>query len=330
MPPTPAPQRVVPLRVGIVGARRVRQGLGPFVARDLTRLGARVACVLGTSENSAGIAAAQIEEHTGHRPDPLADPDRFDAEDLDIVCVLSPAGTHLPHVERALACGRHVLCEKPFLWTPETDWSATARRLEDRFAELGLVLAVNAQWPWVLPTFREVTGSGAGTAAHLAMGLSPASTGVQMIGDALPHVISVAQALRGGLEGAEAIRVEQPEPGVLSVHARLVGGEGALDVEAHLDARSEGGPREAWLAVDGARADRCVRMSDYALFLRSGARLVDLPDPLTARLADFVATVRAAQDGAPPAAGRDISRRAAIVATILDACTGDLEGASPS
>ncbi|MEM9379775.1 MAG: Gfo/Idh/MocA family oxidoreductase [Planctomycetota bacterium] len=309
----PPPPGAAPLRVGIVGARRVRQGLGPFVARDLTRLGARVTAVLGTTENSAEIAAAQIEEHTGRRPAALADPETFDAADLDAVCVLSPAGTHLQHVERALARGRHVLCEKPFLWSPERDWSATARRLEEAFAERRLVLAVNAQWPWVLPAFRELTGLDPHGAATLAMGLAPTAPGVQMIGDALPHVLSVAQALRPGLGGAESIRIEHPRPEFLRIRARLFGEEGALEVDAHLDASAKGQPREAWLAIDGVRADRCIRTRDYAMFLRSGAGLVDLPDPMTARLADFLEAVRRVQGGLAGSVDRQISRRAAIL-----------------
>ena len=48
------------LRAGIVGARRVRQGLGPFVARDLTAAGVSVDLVLGTSEATAEEAAALL------------------------------------------------------------------------------------------------------------------------------------------------------------------------------------------------------------------------------------------------------------------------------
>ena len=51
-----------PLRAGIVGARRVRQGLGPFVARDLSACGVEVHMVLGTTEDTARAAADQVGE----------------------------------------------------------------------------------------------------------------------------------------------------------------------------------------------------------------------------------------------------------------------------
>ncbi len=48
-------------RVGLIGARRKRQGLGPFVARDLRAAGVEVACLLGTSPETARAAREKCE-----------------------------------------------------------------------------------------------------------------------------------------------------------------------------------------------------------------------------------------------------------------------------
>jgi hypothetical protein len=61
-----------------------------------------------------------------------------------------------------------------------------------------------------------------------------------------------------------------------------------------------------------------VRVRDYAMFLRSGARLVDLPDPLEARLRAFLEDVRAA-DGAPREVDRRVSKRAAMLEAFVRA-----------
>lgn len=314
---TPAPDR--PLRAGIVGARRVRQGLGPFVARDLTACGVSVDLVLGTSAGSASAAAEQVAARTG-RPAPRAtdDPDEFDAADLDLVCVLSPAGSHLRHVERALAAGRHVLCEKPLLWTPETDWAGVAGDLEARFRRARLVLAVNAQWPWSLDAHAAATGPRGDLVRTLAMGLTPASAGLQMIGDALPHPVSLAQALRPDLERTAAVEIDRRGPDTLEVRLVLEGERGELEVQVHLAASAASTPRAAWYAVDGRRADRVVEPRDYSLSLRSADREVPLPDPLTARIRSFVEQVRS---GAPCPWTRpgDLGRRAAILAAAASA-----------
>ena len=116
-------------RFGLIGARRVHQGLGPFIARDVAAAGGEVVAVLGRSPESAEAAASAAAlrmEGDGPTPAATADVDEFFAHGLDAVCVLTPAGTHGDFVEAALAHGCHVLAEKPFLWYPETDWAARA------------------------------------------------------------------------------------------------------------------------------------------------------------------------------------------------------------
>lgn len=315
------------LRLGIVGARRVRQGLGPFIARDLARLGHRVTAVLGRSHGSARAAAEDVRAASEQQPEPFTDRAAFLASGLDAVVVATPAGTHLAEVEAALGAGLHVLAEKPLLWHPERDWAGTAAALEDRAHAAGVVLAANAQWPWTLDAFAGLFGlerAELGGTERLAMGLAPASTGRQMIGDALPHPMSVAQALRPDLESAADIRFERDDEPRLLVRANLEGERGALALEVELDGAAAASPRRAWLALDGRRAERCVRPRDYALFLRDGARLVDLPDPLLARLSAFCGDATRGSRTAP-APDRTLSRRAAMLAAI-DAAYADAFG----
>ena len=313
-----------PLRAGIVGARRVRQGLGPFVARDLSACGVEVHMVLGTTEDTARAAADQVGEQlarTTGAPPPrwTDDPDEFDAADLQMACVLSPAGTHLAHVERALAAGRHVLCEKPFLWEPEARWSETAADLEARFDADQRILAVNTQWPWSLDAHAAATGPRAETVGSLAMGLSPASRGLQMIGDALPHPLSLAQALRPDLERLVSVEVRAEAEQDMVIEALLEGADGPMRMQVLLCGTDSPGPREAWYSVDGRRADRVIDPADYSLSLRSGEVLVPMPDPLTARIASFVDQVRRGRP-CPWTRPGDLARRASMLEAAAAAC----------
>lgn len=307
------PARGATLRAGIVGARRVRQGLGPFVARDLAACGVKVDLVLGTTEDTARAAAEQVAQQVPTvRPRWTTDPDEFDAADLQVACILSPAGTHLAHVERALAADRHVLCEKPFAWTPEAQWSDAAADLEARFQAAGRVLAVNTQWPWTLDAHSAATGPRGETARSLVMGLAPASGGAQMIGDALPHPLSLAQALRPDLRRIVGLEVSTPSPGRMEVEGVFEGARGAMKVRVILNSTQGPGPREAWYSVDGRRADRLIDAADYSLAFQSGDRHVPLPDPLTARISSFVEQVQAGEPCPWTRAG-DIARRASIL-----------------
>ena len=51
----------MPRRALVVGARRVRQGIGRFVARELGAAGVDLVAVVGSSASSAATAAAELE-----------------------------------------------------------------------------------------------------------------------------------------------------------------------------------------------------------------------------------------------------------------------------
>ena len=104
-------------RVGLVGARRRRQGLGPFVARDLVRAGACVPCFVTTSAATRDAASGQLAATCGIEARGYTNVDEMLArERLDALAILSPAETHAAYLESALAAGLHVLCEKPLVW----------------------------------------------------------------------------------------------------------------------------------------------------------------------------------------------------------------------
>ena len=99
------------LRIGIVGARRARQGLGPFVARDLAALGAEVTHVLGRTEESARAAATEIAGQTSAKPVPLSEPDEFDAApSMPSACsppaAITSSGSSAPSLRRGTSWWR--------------------------------------------------------------------------------------------------------------------------------------------------------------------------------------------------------------------------------
>jgi predicted dehydrogenase len=59
------------------------------------------------------------------------------APDVDVVFVCSPDATHGTYVERALAAGKHVFCEKPLARTAD-ELAAIGRRLGDRTLQVGM------------------------------------------------------------------------------------------------------------------------------------------------------------------------------------------------
>lgn len=297
-------------RIALVGARRVRQGLGPFVARWLALEGAEVPALLTTSEETARAAEAELAEGAGLSARGFSDLGALlDEVPVDALAILSPAETHQAYLEAALDHGLHVLCEKPLVWPGEA-----ARSLAEGFAARGLLLAENCQWPHVRGAFEALHGP-VGALASFGMRLTPASRGVQMLADALPHPLSVLQALAPDDEARlEDLRFSTHAPDAEEVVLEADYVTSAARVPARIELiRGETLPREACLTINGREARRRVRMADYALFLADGAREVPLPDPLRSLLARFLADLDSTLNGTPPPPITPIVQRAALL-----------------
>jgi len=311
-------------RVGIIGARRSHQGLGPFVARILTGVGAEVPAFSCTNEASVAEASEQLQKLAGISAKGYADGERMLAdESLDAVAILAPPRAHRVWLERALEAGLDVLCEKPFLWGADDDLDRTLE-IVDGFERAGLLLMENCQWPATLPAFEQLHPESQGEPLRrFAMRLAPASAGVEMIGDALPHPISVLQALvPSKTVGIEEIHfsTHADDATQLSVGFRYVADEQPVEVMIELSA-SPGQPREAGLAVNGRWAHRVIRLRDYALFFASGAQVIDVPDPLVTHLETFVEALRADRPRVSAAENIRIRQRMSALDTLRRAFT---------
>ncbi len=282
-------------RVGVVGARRVREGTGEHLARFLHAAGTKVVAVLGTSAGSAAEAAADLAARHGIAATPYADLERLLADArLDALVVASPDATHRACLERALSVGLHVLCEKPLL-DGAPDAVEVGQRLVDAYAARGLCLAVNTQWRHALPSYLRLHPEVNPRAARrFRMELSPRLLGPAALPAALPHPLSLLdhlfpapdrplEGIRWRDEGADAWSVAFRHPG---------GTEGvACDVVLRACATQ---PRPASFGFDGAMARRTIHEPGYRLALTTddGLREVALPDPVEALVKAFVARVR--------------------------------------
>lgn len=308
-------------RVGIVGARRKRQGLGPYVARDLLAAGAGVPCFLGTSAETLEEAAKALAETAQIAPRGYVDADRMLAEQsLDALAILSPSETHAAHLERAATAGLHVLCEKPFIWGGRDPVGAT-RSLLERFAERDLLVFENCQWPQTLPGFEALhPGALDAPPERFEMELEPVSRGLQSLADTLPHALSLLQALVPGddpVAEAPAFSTRDPSADRLTIRFRYRTTSHACDAEVRLR-ESRSLPRQAAYALDGRHARRVVSVPDYQLSLADSDRSVPIADPLTRLVAEFVAALESSR-GTPPPPTRPILQRMRLLVALATA-----------
>jgi hypothetical protein len=315
--------------IAVVGAGRRRQGLGPFIARKLLAAGAELPAFVVTSAASAAAVAGEWASELGVEARGYLDlASLLRSERVDALAILSPAETHAGHLEAALEAGLHVLCEKPFVWgLPQL--AATARRLALGFESRGLLLWENCQLPYALPAFERLhPGALSEEPRRLALRLQPASRGVQMLGDSLPHVLSLAQALLpvGSLR-VEALRFSASgaEAEALDLAFTLAAGDRALGVEVELR-RSDRQPREAVLAINGRRAERLVSADGYRLSFCDDGRTVPLPDPLTLLVVDFVRALPSPGVRVAASRNREIVERMQLLESIVAGYTLHVRG----
>lgn len=123
-----------PVRLGIIGTARINDKL---LAGARTAAGVEIVAVASRDADRAARYAAQVGAARGHTSYDalLADPG------VDAVYISLPNHLHHAWTMRALAAGKHVLCEKPYTRRPaEVDEAWTAA------AAAGLVLQEAFMW----------------------------------------------------------------------------------------------------------------------------------------------------------------------------------------
>lgn len=312
-----------PLRVAVVGARRVRSGTGPFLALHAARAGAEVRGVIGTTPETAAaardaLAAHEVAARAACSVEPLLE------EGLDALIVASPAGTHGPWLDAALRHGLHVLCEKPLLAGPAggpqalAAGGAAARRLAADFARGGQVLAEACQWPWTLVAFRVLHSSfDLAGARRFAMRLAPPRGGAAGWIESLSHPLSLLQAVVPGAAAVEEIRFRQAGPEERLEFDWVAAGRRVACAITLCPARAV--PRAAEYAWDGRLCRRSVVEPGYRFFFDDGrwdGRRVPAEDPMRRLVEAFLARVRAR---APQSPDEALVRRQELLAQLLSA-----------
>jgi predicted dehydrogenase len=248
----------------------------------------------------------------------------LDSEALDALAILSPPGTHLEYLWRALRHGLAVLCEKPLVWGMNAIDEVAAEVVDD-FVERGILLYENCQWPLTLPAFERLhPGALAAPPRSFRMELQPVGSGVQALGDALSHPLSVLQALLPG-EAPAISRITFSPP-------RSRGEVKPLTIRFYYESGDGGGcetelvlgdddalPRRAALAIDGREARRVVEPETYRLSFAASHGSVPLDDPLTTLVADFVGCLRDPDEAGREARARDIEQRMRLLAELVHA-----------
>ena len=269
-------------RILIVGARRRKQGLGEFIAQYFHEQGAEICGIVGTSSHSVEDTARHLQQQygivtQGHTNLKSA----LEQTNPTLVVIASPTGVHRQHLETVAAFGVSCLCEKPLFWedgaTCEPD---EVERLVDRFCGKGQLLQLVTQWPETLDEYYSLCPQVKDQPVErFEMLLGPASSGINMAIDALPHVLSMVHCLTGVGE-VQKVGATHKSHDHLNITFDYRHAQGCLEVAVDL-IQSPESPRPAGYAINGYDVRRTIQLPEYQMiFTGESGKQVAVEDPL--------------------------------------------------
>ena len=269
-------------RVLIVGARRRKQGLGEFIARYFHEQGAEVCGIVGTSSYSVEDTARYLQQQYGIVTQGYTDlKSAIEQTSPTLVVIASPTGVHRQHLETVAAFGISCLCEKPLFWDDgKICGPDEVERLVDQFCGKGQRLQLVTQWPETLDEYYslypEVKDQ---PVERFNMLLGPVSSGINMVIDALPHVLSMVHCLTGVGE-VQKVQAATKNPEQLTVSFDYRHATGCLEVAVDLIQTAES-PRPAGYAINGHAVRRSIQLPEYQMiFTDESEKQVAVEDPL--------------------------------------------------
>lgn len=291
------------LSVGIVGARRLREGLGPFMARILHDEGIRIAGVCGRSLESAKVASAELKESLGIEAPAFPSLQALaQTTHPEGIAICTPFETHRDYLIEAGNAGLSAICEKPLIWNQGADPIADTEKILSLFESKKRGIVLNAQWPQMLLPFFSLFPELAGHAPkNFEMFLGPSGTGLSMILDSLSHPLSMLYRLVGTGE-PQNIQLryrESNEQAQMDISFDFRHDKGAVTSLVHLQTESKR-PRTAWFAIDGHRVDREIAQPGYRFSLRAGTQTSATEDPMRLQIRDFLSALRGEKPFDPP------------------------------
>ena len=302
-------------RIGLLGPRRARQGLGPWLGRFADEAGARLTACAGIDPDRIHDSAKELATAIGHEVrgyvglENMLRGEDGRGEPLSALIIASPTQSHEKALRTALEAKLHVLCEKPLVFGSSRSLE-TAQELCRAFLAQGLQLMVNTQWPYTLPSYFELFPEVRGVLLHsFFMRLSPFAAGRRMLPDALPHPLSLLQSLlpdEAAVLFDPKIRILDAESGSVEIEFRY--GAQGKELEVRIDLLPcEQIPRSAAYGINGHIAERYIQLPEYRLYFHAKPGALGslahrslaqeggieregilVPDPTRALVADFV------------------------------------------
>jgi hypothetical protein len=281
---------LVPRNVSIIGAGRVRNGIGEYIGKYFHQHGAAVTSVLGTSEKTSLQASLRLRKY-GVEAHPYTDFDRMvEREKPDAVVIASPSSTHYEYLIKCLGAGLHIFCEKPFMWDGQRN---VRERIEDIFEKArqkNLIIAMNSQWPFSIDAYEAISGKVIIENSNtFTMAMSPPFPGREMIPESVPHALSLLYSLLGVGE-IEDLRFESCGERGMDIKFSYLFDVRSCEVSMHLTSQ-ETPPRDFSFGLNGRIVSRSLGLENYEVYFHYDGKKMKIPDPLELSVKNFLGSL---------------------------------------
>ncbi len=304
------------MKVAIVGAGRNRNGIGRFIGKYFQNNNADVISVLGTTAETAGSAAAALQQYGVQAAAYTNFAAMMSAQKPDIIVIASPHASHYEYLIKCIEARTHIFCEKPFVWPPAVRGRDAVATLFRQAAAANIRIGMNSQWPFILPYYETLCGPlGSLRKEKFFISMRPISSGSDMIPDAVPHALSIVYAALGG--GA----IENPyvETERTAMHIQFLYRSAGNDCDVRIELiHQQQQPRDFLFGFDNKLVERVIDVQDYTIAFKYQDNIVSTPDPLELSVKDFLTAVRGQRE--PRIGKQHILDTAAQLQTIYDTC----------
>jgi hypothetical protein len=270
------------LRVAILGAGKI----GKYHVREFSSLGTDVVAILGSTRDSSSKTADELKKEFNVKVNPYYRLEELlERESLDIVSICTPPKLHENQIRLCLGEGLHVMCEKPFVQTFNSNYE-TARELFDLAEKRKKVLTVNTQLASIVNHLRAYEDLS--NLKSLSIRMEPGEKGVDMIKDHLPHTNSVLIKLipNGKAEDIEFL-LKTDEATI--VRFKYESEKGVCGVKYDFKFKVDR-PRHIVFSLNG-ESFRREMSSDYKQVFVGDERSFEIEDPLKISIGRFLGAV---------------------------------------
>ena len=278
------------MKAAVIGAARNNNGIGEYIAKYLHENDVEVACVLGSTHISASSAAANLTKHGIKAKAYTSFSQMMGDARVDCVAIASPSHTHRQYIEGCIDEGVHIFCEKPFISPDMPHQDAWIEKALSRAQEKGIVIAMNSQWPFCLPFYKELCGiiDSVGI-KEFSIRLSPLSQGREMIPDSVPHALSLLYCAAGS--GTMEDLTFDGGDDTLKIRFNYLAEQTRCAVKIDMVREIEQ-PRTFSFGFNGLIARRHIDLGTYTLHLTYKDKILKIADPLGLSVRDFVIAAR--------------------------------------